>query len=171
MTAAVPTTRIPQHLLPRDGRFGSGPSKVRPAQVEHLAALAGTWLGTSHRQPPVRRVVGQIREGLLQLFDAPDGYEVVLGNGGSTCFWDVAALGLVRRQAQHVVVGEFSAKFAGVTDRAPFLAEPQVLDCPPGSLVLAEAAAGLDTYAWAHNETSTGVMSPVRRVVEQTPTP
>jgi len=164
MTAVLPSVTIPSHLLPGDGRFGSGPSKVRPAQVEHLAALAGRWLGTSHRQPPVRQVVGQIREGLLQLFEAPAGYEVVLGNGGSTCFWDVAALGLVRHQAQHVVIGEFSAKFAGVTDRAPFLAETQVIDAPPGALVVAEAAAGVDTYAWAHNETSTGVMSPVLRV-------
>ena len=169
MTAVAAGTVIPPHLLPGDGRFGSGPSKVRPAQVEHLAALATTWLGTSHRQAPVRQVVGQIREGLLQLFAAPDGYEVVLGNGGSTCFWDVAALGLVRRRAQHVVIGEFSAKFAAVTDRAPFLADPQVIDCPPGGLVVAQAAAGVDTYAWAHNETSTGVMAPVQRVAGADP--
>ncbi|MFP5347552.1 MAG: phosphoserine transaminase [Actinomycetes bacterium] len=163
MTKAAQLT-IPGHLLPSDGRFGSGPSKVRPEQVEALLPLARTLLGTSHRQAPVRGLVRRVRQGLAELLQAPDGYEVVLGNGGSTAFWDVAAFGLVRRKAQHLSFGEFSAKFAAVTAAAPFLDEPTVLTAEPGSLVSPRAERDVDVYAWPQNETSTGVMAPVRRV-------
>lgn len=155
---------IPSDLLPGDGRFGCGPSKVRPAQVEDLAQRAGRLLGTSHRQAPVKSLVGQVREGLDALFSLPQGYEVILGNGGSTAFWDIAAFGLVRDRAQHLAFGEFSAKFASVTAKAPFLGEPTVLRADPGTLVTPQAEKGVDVYAWPHNETSTGVMAPVRRV-------
>ncbi|MEO3936479.1 phosphoserine transaminase [Dermatophilaceae bacterium Soc4.6] len=159
-----PRLTIPADLLPQDGRFGSGPSKVRPEQVAHLASLGRTVLGTSHRQDPVRRLVREVREGLAELFSLPDGYEVVLGNGGSTAFWDVAAFGLVRERSQHLAFGEFSAKFAAVTAGAPFLGEPTVVRAEPGGLATAHAETGVDAYAWPHNETSTGVMAPVRRV-------
>jgi phosphoserine aminotransferase len=158
------TLTIPAHLLPVDGRFGSGPSKVRPEQVDAVRAAGPSLLGTSHRQPPVRALVGRLREGLRELFSLPDGYEVVLGNGGSTLFWDVAAFGLVRERAQHCVFGEFSAKFAAVTAGAPFLAEPSVVSALPGSLARPVEEGGVDVYAWPHNETSTGVMAPVRPV-------
>ena len=154
---------IPEDLRPRDGRFGSGPSRVRPEQIEYLNSIATTVLGTSHRQAPVRALVGSLREGLAHLFSLPDGYEVVLGNGGSTAFWDIAALSLVRERAQHLVFGEFSGKFAAVTQRAPFLADPSVRSAEPGSLTTPLAEVGIDAYAWPHNETSTGVMAPVRR--------
>ncbi|AKT50231.1 phosphoserine transaminase [Arsenicicoccus sp. oral taxon 190] len=154
---------LPPDLLPSDGRFGSGPSKVREAQVQRLVTGATTWLGTSHRQAPVRDVVGSLRRGLGELFALPDGYEVVLGNGGSTTFWDVAACGLVRERAQHVVIGEFSSKFAQVTGRAPFLAEPVVRESAPGTRIGPEPS-DVDAYAYPHNETSTGVMLPVQRV-------
>ncbi|MBL8932093.1 MAG: phosphoserine transaminase [Kineosporiaceae bacterium] len=155
---------IPADLLPSDGRFGSGPSKVRPEQIEHLAALGRTVMGTSHRQAPVKGLVRRVREGLSALFGAPEGYEVVLGNGGATCFWDIAAFGLVRERSQHLVFGEFSGKFAKVTARAPFLGEPTVISAAPGSLPAPVAESGVDVHAWAHNETSTGVMAPVQRV-------
>jgi phosphoserine aminotransferase len=155
---------IPADLKPADGRFGSGPSKVRPEQVEALGGIARTLLGTSHRQAPVRSLVGRVRSGLAELLRAPDGYEVVLGNGGSTAFWDTAAFGLVREKAQHLSFGEFSAKFAAVTSAAPFLAEPTVITAAPGSVAGAVAEDGVDVYAWPQNETSTGVMAPVRRV-------
>jgi phosphoserine aminotransferase len=158
------TITIPEDLKPADGRFGSGPSKVRPAQVEHLVSLGGTVLGTSHRQAPVKALVRRVREGLGAFFGLPDGYEIALGNGGSTCFWDVAAFSLVADRAQHLAFGEFSAKFAAVTTRAPFLGEPTVVRGEPGTLPAPYAEAGVDTYAWAQNETSTGVMAPVRRV-------
>jgi phosphoserine aminotransferase len=160
----APAITIPGHLLPRDGRFGSGPSKVRAEQVTALAAAGTTLLGTSHRQPPVRGLVGRVRAGLAELFGAPDGYEVVLGNGGSTAFWDVATLCLVRERAQHAVFGEFGAKFATATTRAPFLADSSIRSADPGSVALPEAEPGVDVYAWPHNETSTGAMAPVRRV-------
>ena len=160
----APEIRIPPALLPADGRFGSGPSKVRPEQVEALRAVSTTVLGTSHRQAPVRSLVGRVRRGLADLFELPEGYEVVLGNGGSTAFWDVAAFGLVRDRAQHLAFGEFSAKFAGVTRSAPFLGEPTVVRAEPGTLAAPHAEAGVDAYAWPHNETSTGVMAPVCRV-------
>jgi phosphoserine aminotransferase len=155
---------IPSDILPQDGRFGCGPSKVRPAQVDYLASLGGAVLGTSHRQAPVRNLVGRVRDGLAVLFDLPDGYEIILGNGGATAFWDIAAFGLVRDRAQHLAFGEFSAKFASVTHKAPFLGASTVINGEPGTLATSQAEAGVDVYAWAHNETSTGVMAPVRRV-------
>jgi phosphoserine aminotransferase len=155
---------IPADLLPRDGRFGSGPSKVRPEQLEHLASLGRTVMGTSHRQAPVRNLVGTVREGLAELFSLPEGYEIILGNGGSTAFWDIAAFGLVRERAQHLSFGEFSAKFGSVTQNAPFLGDSTILKAEPGSLSTPRAEAGVDVYAWPQNETSTGVMAPVQRV-------
>ena len=159
-----PTITIPDELIPSDGRFGSGPSKVRAEQVEHLASLGRTVLGTSHRQAPVKNLVGSVREGLRSLFSLPEGYEVILGNGGSTAFWDIAAFGLVRDRAQHLSFGEFSSKFATVTQKAPFLGESSVIKADPGTLASPRAEAGIDVYAWPHNETSTGVMAPVQRV-------
>ena len=156
--------QIPPHLLPVDGRFGSGPSKVRAAQVDAVAAAGRTLLGTSHRQQPVRSLVGRVRSGLVELFSLPEGYEVVLGNGGSTLFWDVATLGLVRERAQHLVFGEFSAKFAAATAAAPFLAAPRVIEAAPGGLSVPVADPDVDVHAWPQNETSTGVMAPVAPV-------
>jgi phosphoserine aminotransferase len=155
---------LPDDLRPQDGRFGSGPSKVRPEQSERVAALGRSLLGTSHRQAPVRTVVRDIREGLSAFFALPDGYEIVLGNGGATAFWDIAAFGLVRERSQHLTFGEFSSKFASVTKAAPFLGDPTVISSEPGTRPQPRAEAGIDAYAWAHNETSTGVMAPVQRV-------
>nr|WP_240895729.1 phosphoserine transaminase [Kineococcus siccus] len=150
--------------MPADGRFGSGPSKVRPEQVDALLRAGRTVLGTSHRQAPVRDLVRRVREGLTRLFSLPPGYEVVLGNGGSTAFWDVATLCLVRERSQHLVLGEFSAKFAQAVAAAPFLAEPVLVGAEPGTLPrLGDVAAGVDVVAWPHNETSTGVVAPVVR--------
>lgn len=154
---------IPAELLPADGRFGAGPSKVDPAHLEALAATGRTLMGTSHRQAPVRDTVGRVRDGLSSLFDLPDGHQVVLGNGGATAFWDVATYGLVEHRSQHLSFGEFSAKFAGAVSAAPWLADPTVITAEPGSLPAAVAEDGVDVYAWAHNETSTAVMAPVRR--------
>ena len=162
-----PTLAIPPSLLPSDGRFGSGPSKVRPAQVAALAAAgdpAAPVLGTSHRQPPVKDLVRRVRQGLATLFDLPDGYEIALGNGGSTAFWEVATACLVERRAQHAVFGEFGGKFAAATGRAPFLEPSQVRDAAPGSVALLATADGVDTYATVHNETSTGAMAPAAQV-------
>jgi phosphoserine aminotransferase len=165
----VPTTpadiRIPTELLPADGRFGSGPSKVRDAQMRALAAAGRTPLGTSHRQEPVRSLVRRIRGGLAELFALPDGYEVALGNGGSTAFWDVATFCLVRSKAQHAAFGEFGAKFATATSRAPFLAPSSVVEAPAGTVARCRPEDGVDVYAWPHNETSTGAVSTVERVV------
>jgi phosphoserine aminotransferase len=158
------TLTIPTDLLPADGRFGCGPSKVRPAQIEALAAIGSTVLGTSHRQKPVKNLVKRVREGVSTLFSLPDGYEVVLGNGGTTAFWDAAAFGLVEARAQHLAFGEFSAKFASVTGNAPFLNGASVVKAEAGTLAVPHAEEGVDAYAWPHNETSTGVMAPVRRV-------
>jgi phosphoserine aminotransferase len=155
---------IPAELKPVDGRFGSGPSKIRPDALAALATTGAQVLGTSHRQAGVRSIVRRVREGLSEMFSLPDGYEVVLGNGGATAFWDIAAFGLVRDRAQHLSFGEFSSKFAKVTTAAPFLGDPTVLTAEPGSLPSPTAEAGVDVYAWPHNETSTGVMAPVRRV-------
>jgi phosphoserine aminotransferase len=155
---------IPAELRPADGRFGSGPTKVRPEQVAALAAAGPALLGTSHRQAPVRAVAQRVREGLGQLFALPADYLVVLGNGGTTAFWDAAAFGLVDAKSQHLSFGEFSAKFAKVTQAAPWLAEPSVISCAPGAHPLPQAEAGVDTYALTHNETSTGVAMPIRRV-------
>jgi phosphoserine aminotransferase len=157
------TVTLPPELIPADGRFGSGPSKVRPEAVRTLAELGTSFLGTSHRQPGVRSVVGRIRAGLAELFSLPDGYEVLLGNGGSTSFWDAAAFGLVERRAEHLVFGEFSSKFAAVTSAAPFLDDPVVLRSEPGTHPVLVADATVDAYAYPHNETSTGVMTDVRR--------
>jgi len=154
---------IPPALKPSDGRFGCGPSKVRPQQ---LAALAGDYaavMGTSHRQKPVKALVGRVRSSIAELLGAPDGYEVALGNGGTTAFWDAAAFGLVRERALHLVYGEFSRKFATVTDGAPFLAEPLLLQADPGDAPEPAALPGADVIAWAHNETSTSVMVGVQR--------
>ena len=165
VTATDPTAlQLPADLRPADGRFGCGPSKVRPEQVSRLAELGPKLLGTSHRQAPVKGVVRQVREGLSSLFSLPEGYQVVLGNGGATAFWDIAAFGLIRNKAQHLTFGEFSSKFAGVTGKAPFLQGASVIKAEPGTLATAVAEDGIDAYAWPHNETSTGVMAPVQRV-------
>jgi phosphoserine aminotransferase len=157
------TIEIPRDLLPADGRFGSGPSKTRPEAARALADVAGTLLGTSHRQAPVRGLVGSIRAGLAELFMLPDGYQVLLGNGGTTLFWDAAAFGLVERRAEHLVFGEFSSKFAQVTTAAPFLDDPVVISSDPGTHPALAPDPSVDAYAFAHNETSTGVMVEVRR--------
>ncbi|MEO8282214.1 MAG: aminotransferase class V-fold PLP-dependent enzyme, partial [Pseudarthrobacter sp.] len=155
---------IPADLLPKDGRFGAGPSKVRPEQIEALSAASRTILGTSHRQAPVKNLVGSVREGLSQFFRAPEGYEVILGVGGSTAFWDVAAFGLVETKAQHLSFGEFGSKFASATNNAPFLEASSIIKSEPGTRPEAQAEAGVDVYAWPQNETSTGVAAPVKRV-------
>jgi phosphoserine aminotransferase len=156
---------VPAGLLPADGRFGSGPSKVRLEALQALADTGGTLMGTSHRQQPVRRLVSRVREGVRALFSVPDDYQVVLGNGGASAFWDVATSGLVRDRSQHLVFGEFTSKFAQAVQRAPFLGEPTVVRADPGACSRPYAEHDVDVYAWAHNETSTGVMAPVRRVV------
>lgn len=161
---STPEVTIPQNLLPQDGRFGAGPSKVRADQVQALVAAGSKLLGTSHRQAPVKNLVGSVRQGLTQLFSAPEGYEVILGVGGSTAFWDAASFGLVRSQAQHLSFGEFGSKFAKATDRAPFLEASSILTAAPGTRPEPQAEAGVDVYAWPQNETSTGVAAPVRRV-------
>ena len=155
---------IPKDLLPEDGRFGAGPSKVRPAQLEALVATGRSYLGTSHRQAPVRDQVGRLRSGLRELFSLPDGYEVLLGNGGATEFWDIATFGLIRQRSQHLSFGEFSSKFATAAAQAPFLDEPSVRKSDPGTHPLPVAEPGVDLYALTHNETSTGVMMPIARV-------
>jgi phosphoserine aminotransferase len=152
---------IPTELLPKDGRFGSGPSKVRPEQLTAIQAAAGV-IGTSHRQAPVKQVVGRVRAGLASLFSLPEGYEVVLGNGGATAFWDIATFCLVRDRAQHLVFGEFGGKFAEGVAAAPFLGEPSILKAEPGSAPDFEPG-DFDVYATPHNETSTGVARPVKR--------
>jgi phosphoserine aminotransferase len=154
---------IPADLLPGDGRFGCGPSKVRPEALAALAGPGAALMGTSHRQAPVKNLVRRVREGLGQLFDLPDGYQVVLGNGGTTAFWDAATVGLIRQRSAHGSYGEFSAKFAGGVAEAPFLDDPVIAKADPGSLALPTGQPGVDAYAWAHNETSTGVMAPVVR--------
>ena len=159
-----PTTIVlPPDLRPSDGRFGSGPSKVRDDAVAALARAAHDYLGTSHRQPGVRSVVHRVRDGLAMLFDLPDGYEVLLGNGGSTTFWDAASFGLIERRAQHLVCGEFSSKFAAVTRAAPHLVDPEVIESAPGTHPSPHATADVDAYCWPQNETSTGVMLPIAR--------
>ena len=154
---------IPAELKPSDGRFGCGPSKVRTEQLASLASEGAKYLGTSHRQKPVKSLVGRARAGLSELFSLPGGYEVVLGNGGTTAFWDAAAFGLVRERSQHFTYGEFSSKFANVTKGAPFLADPIVVSSDPGSAPEIAFEQGADLVGWAHNETSTGVAVPVRR--------
>jgi phosphoserine aminotransferase len=160
----VADIQIPADLLPADGRFGSGPSKVRTEALAALAATGSSLLGTSHRQAPVRDLVGRVREGVSRLFSLPEGYEVVLGNGGSTAFWDVATHGLIEQKSVHLSFGEFSSKFVKAAKLAPWLDDPTVLAADPGSLPQPRAEAGADVYALTHNETSTGVAAPVQRV-------
>ena len=167
MSASDTTTpvTIPDALKPVDGRFGCGPSKVRPAQLARLATGDGAALmGTSHRQKPVKSLVGRIRSDLSELFQLPEGYEVVLGNGGTTAFWDAATFGLVREKALHLTYGEFSSKFAKATNDAPFLQDSIIVKADPGDAPAPTSDPEADVVAWAHNETSTGVMVPVERV-------
>ena len=154
---------IPSGIKPVDGRFGCGPSKIRPEALAALSASGNSILGTSHRQKPVKNVVKRVREGLTSLFNLPEGYEVVLGNGGSTAFWDIATFGLIQERSQHLVFGEFSSKFASAAKEAPFLGEPTVIKTEPGSHPVSVAEAGIDVYALTHNETSTGVAMPIIR--------
>ena len=155
--------RIPTELLPADGRFGCGPSKVRPDQLQAVMSRVTSVMGTSHRQAPVKNIVGSVRAGLTSLFSLPDGWEIVLGNGGSTVFWDVATFGLIRERSHHLVFGEFSSKFAEASAAAPHLADPVIVSSEPGSHPAASADSSCDVYAYPHNETSTGVaMTPVR---------
>ena len=155
---------IPDNLKPRDGRFGCGPSKIRPEALATLTAPGSNYIiGTSHRQKPVKNVVKSVREGLNSLFSLPEGYEVILGNGGSTAFWDIATFGLIEDRSQHLVFGEFSSKFASAAKEAPFLGEPTVIKSEPGTHPAAVAEAGIDVYALTHNETSTGVAMQIKR--------
>ena len=165
MTAAATTASIvlPDELKPSDGRFGCGPSKVRPEALAALAASGSEYLGTSHRQKAVKSLVGRVRSGMTELFDLPEGWQVILGNGGTTAFWDAAAFSLIRRKSQHLAFGEFSAKFATVTKGAPFLDDPTVIKTDPGDAPDAVAQDDVDVYAWAHNETSTGVATQIKR--------
>ncbi|MCR2762510.1 phosphoserine transaminase [Microbacterium sp. zg.B48] len=159
----MPHLVIPSDLLPADGRFGCGPSKVRGAQLEGLLTRGAALLGTSHRQAPVKNLVGAVRSHLADLFRVPEGYEVIAGNGGSTAFWDAAAFGLIERRSQNLVFGEFGGKFAAAA-KAPWLEAPDVRTVPAGTRSTAEPVSGIDVYAWPHNETSTGVAAPIARV-------
>lgn len=155
---------IPTDILPSDGRFGSGPSKVRTESLHALAATGTSYMGTSHRKSTVKNVVGRVRAGLGELFSVPDDYRVVLGNGGTTAFWDVATLNLIRNKSQHLVFGEFSSKFTDAVAAAPFVDDPTVVSADVGTRAEPYAESGIDAYAWPHNETSTGVLAPVSRV-------
>ena len=163
MSETAKKITIPDSIKPKDGRFGCGPSKVRPDALASLISEAQGIIGTSHRQKGVKDVVGRVRGGLKELFSLPDGYEVVLGNGGSTAFWDIATFGLIEKKSQHLSFGEFSSKFASAAKAAPFLDEPSVIKSEPGSHPLPVAEAGVDAYALTHNETSTGVAMPITR--------
>jgi phosphoserine aminotransferase len=163
MTDPLPAISIPRDLLPADGRFGCGPSKIRPEAVNALNAVSSTYLGTSHRQATVQFTVSQLRNGLAEMFALPDGYEIVLGNGGSTTFWDVATFGLIERRSQHLSFGEFSSKFAAAAKSAPHLDDPEIIESAPGTHPQAHATDGVDTYALTHNETSTGVSMELQR--------
>ncbi len=154
---------IPADIKPIDPRFGCGPSKIRPEALAALSASGNTILGTSHRQKPVKNIVKNVREGLTSLFNLPEGYEVILGNGGSTAFWDIATIGLIESRSQHLVFGEFSSKFATAAKEAPFLEDPSIIKTEPGAHPVAVAEAGIDAYALTHNETSTGVAMPIIR--------
>lgn len=162
----IPEITLPADILPADGRFGCGPSRVRPEQLAAVVAAGQDLLGTSHRQKPVKSLVGRVRSGLSELFGLPDGYEVVVGVGGSTAFWDAAAFGLIEQRSAHLSFGEFSSKFAKAAG-APWLAEPHVTAGEPGTLPSPVAVEDADVYAWPHNETSTGVAAPVRRLAGQ----
>jgi phosphoserine aminotransferase len=159
----TPSLEIPGSIKPRDGRFGSGPSKVRPEQLKALTTTAAGIFGTSHRQAPVKDLVGRVRDGLGEFFSVPDGYEVVLGNGGATAFWDAAAFGLIDKRSLHLSYGEFSSKFASAVIKNPFVGEPIVIKADPGSAPEPQSDPSVDVIAWAHNETSTGVAVPVTR--------
>ncbi len=163
MAPSTEVLKIPADLLPADGRFGCGPSKVRPEQLRRLAADGAALLGTSHRQAPVKNLVGAVRDGLRELFELPDGYTVALGNGGATAFWDAATLGLIERRSLHLTFGEFSKKFASCAAGAPFLQDPVIVPADPGDAPPPVSDPDVDVLAWAHNETSTGVMVPVVR--------
>ncbi|MEZ5225461.1 MAG: phosphoserine transaminase [Acidimicrobiales bacterium] len=163
MSQTPPSISIPSDLLPSDGRFGSGPSKIRPEAIDAFATAAPHYMGTSHRQPVVKDMVGRLRDGISSLFGLPDDWEVVLGNGGTTLFWDAATFGLVDAKSEHLVFGEFSSKFAACTAAAPFLADPVVVSSDPGTHPTAATADGVDLYALTHNETSTGVAMPLTR--------
>ena len=156
-TSEIPPIEIPHELLPGDGRFGCGPAKVRPIVLDELASVATTYMGTSHRQPPVKRVVGSLRDGLVELFRLPHGWEILLGNGGATYFWDAATFGLIVGRSQHLSFGEFSSKFAAAAAAAPHLHDPVVITSEPGTYPRAVADGEIDAYAFTHNETSTGV--------------
>lgn len=156
--------QIPADIKPADGRFGAGPSKVRTEALDALAATGTSLLGTSHRQAPVKNLVGEVRDGVRALFSLPEGYEVILGNGGSTAFWDIATHGLIEAKSQHLNFGEFSSKFAKAAKLAPWLSDPTVIASDPGTHPDPQAEAGVDVYAFTHNETSTGVAAPVKRV-------
>jgi len=160
---ATPEIQIPQEILPADGRFGSGPSKVRPEAVTALADMSRSQLGTSHRQKPVKSLVADLQKGLRQMFGLPDNYEVILGNGGTTVFWDALTFGMIQQKSQHLSFGEFSSKFAAAAAAAPFLDEPQVITSETGTHPQAESADDIDFYALTHNETSTGVMMDIFR--------
>ncbi|HZI38793.1 MAG TPA: phosphoserine transaminase, partial [Acidimicrobiia bacterium] len=163
MSENDPQITIPPDRLPSDGRFGCGPSKVRTEALAALAATGTSYMGTSHRRPTVRSVVGRIRAGLASMFSLPEGYEVVLGNGGTTVFWDAAAFGLIERRSQHLSFGEFSSKFAAAVAATPFLEAPEIIASEPGTHPIPVTAADVDAYAFPHNETSTGVAMDPRR--------
>jgi phosphoserine aminotransferase len=163
MSSAVTALKVPEQLRPSDGRFGSGPSRVPMQRLARLAEQGGAMIGTSHRQPPVRQLVAGIRSGLRELFGVPEDFEIVLGNGGTTAFWDAATCCLVSERALHLSYGEFSARFAACTRAAPFLADPIVVEAPAGDAPAPTPDPAADVIAWAHNETSTGVMVPVHR--------
>ncbi len=163
LTLGMAEIVIPAELLPTDGRFGCGPSKVRPEAVAALAAVGHSYLGNSHRQNTVKNMVGQLKDGLAAFFGLPDGYEIVLGNGGSTVFWDVASFGLIEHKSQHVVCGEFSSKFANAASMAPHLATASVIAATPGTSGKPVFEEGIDTYCLVHNETSTGVATTITR--------
>jgi len=162
-STALPHVVLPREILPADGRFGCGPSKIIPAHLDALAGRGAALMGTSHRQAPVKDLVGHVRTGLRDLFRVPEGYEVILGNGGSTAFWDAAAFGLIEKRSQNLVFGEFGGKFAKAA-KAPWLEAPDVREVAAGTGTTAEAVEGVDVYAWPHNETSTGVSAPIARV-------
>jgi phosphoserine aminotransferase len=162
-SGSSPTLTIPDAIKPKDGRFGSGPSKVRSEQLQALSTTAAGLFGTSHRQAPVKNLVGRVREGLTEFFSLPEGYEVILGNGGSTAFWDAAAFGLIDKRSLHLAYGEFSSKFASAVEKNPFIGEPIIDKAEPGSAPVPRSDPSVDVIAWAHNETSTGVAVPVRR--------
>jgi phosphoserine aminotransferase len=154
---------IPDQIKPRDGRFGCGPSKVRPEQLQTLATAAAGLFGTSHRQAPVKDLVGRVRSGLTEFFSLPDDYQVILGNGGATAFWDAAAFGLIDKRSLHLAYGEFTSKFAAAVAKNPFVGDPIIIESDPGSAPEPRSDPSVDVIAWAHNETSTGVAVPVHR--------